>query len=123
MWWRMFERHEMTVEQRWDDRECLANLTRTSRAPWRIQRSNGFEYRFDRAQETKLGVGDSCHVAGTDFGAKIVAMDDQAGLLELKTTDELPDRLCLIPDEYRQGVGRGWKHILERTRREAEAES
>ena len=27
----------------------------------------------------------------------------------------------LIPDEYRQGVGRGWKHILERTRREAEA--
>jgi hypothetical protein len=26
----------------------------------------------------------------------------------------------LIPDEYRQGVGRGWKHILERTRREAE---
>ena len=29
----------------------------------------------------------------------------------------------LIPDEYRQGVGRGWKHILERTRREAEAES
>ena len=29
----------------------------------------------------------------------------------------------LIPDEYRQGVGRGWTHILERTRREAEAES
>jgi uncharacterized protein YndB with AHSA1/START domain len=26
----------------------------------------------------------------------------------------------LIPDEYRQGVGRGWKHILERTRRDAE---
>ena len=29
----------------------------------------------------------------------------------------------LIPDEYRQGVGRGWKHILDRTRREAEAEN
>ena len=27
----------------------------------------------------------------------------------------------LIPDEYRQGVGRGWKHTLERTRRAAEA--
>lgn len=31
--------------------------------------------------------------------------------------------LGLIPDEYRQGVGRGWKHILDRTRREAEAEN
>ena len=29
----------------------------------------------------------------------------------------------VIPDEYRQGVGRGWKHILDRTRREAEAEN
>ena len=24
MWWRMFDRHEMTVEERFDDRDCLA---------------------------------------------------------------------------------------------------
>ena len=26
MWWRMFERHEMTVEERYDDPDCLAGL-------------------------------------------------------------------------------------------------
>ena len=32
MWWRMFDRHEMTVEELFDDRDCLAGLTRTERA-------------------------------------------------------------------------------------------
>lgn len=100
MWWRMFERHEMTIDERFDDSECLAALTRTERPTWKIARSQGFEYRFDPGQESKRGPGDRCFVAGTNFRADIMAMDEEAGLIVLKSTSALPDRLCLIPDEY-----------------------
>jgi uncharacterized protein len=100
MWWRMFERHEMTVEERFDDRDCLAALTRTGRPTWKIARSQGFEYRYDPAQETRRHVGHKCFVAGTAYRAEIVTMDEEAGIVELKSTSPLPDRLCLIPDEH-----------------------
>ena len=41
MWWRMFERHEMTVEERLDDRDCLAGLVRTVGRPRRITSGRG----------------------------------------------------------------------------------
>ncbi|MBA3498655.1 MAG: TM0106 family RecB-like putative nuclease, partial [Gemmatimonadales bacterium] len=41
MWWRKFARHEMTVEERYDDRDCLADLTRTDRPAWKIKQSTG----------------------------------------------------------------------------------
>jgi AAA domain-containing protein/RNase H-like protein len=100
MWWRMFDRHDMTVEERFDDRDCLAGLTRTARAAWKAQRSLGLEYRYDPAQETKLEAGDRCFVAGTELRAEIVAMNEDEGLVELKASKPLPDRLCLIPDEF-----------------------
>ncbi len=36
MWWRKFDRHDMTVEERLEDRDCLAGLTRTVRPEWKI---------------------------------------------------------------------------------------
>jgi len=99
MWWRKFKRHEMSVEERYDDPDCLAALTRTSRPTWSIKQSKGFEYRWDTGQETKLHPGNKCFIAGTDMTAEIVAMDEDEGLIELKSTDALPDRLCLIPNE------------------------
>ncbi|MBA2458884.1 MAG: TM0106 family RecB-like putative nuclease, partial [Gemmatimonadales bacterium] len=100
MWWRMFDRHEMTIEDRYGDRDCLAALTRTATPPTRIKRSLGLEYRYDPAQETKLRPGDKCFAAGTELRAEIVRMDEGAGLVELKAGKPLPDRLCLIPDEF-----------------------
>ena len=37
MWWRMFDRHKTTVEERFEDRDCLAGLIRTERPTWTIK--------------------------------------------------------------------------------------
>ena len=100
MWWRKYERHEMSVEQRYDDDDCLAGLSRTDTPPWTIKRSLGLEYHYDPAQETKLRTGAKCLVAGTELRAEIVRMDEDAGVIDLKAGKPLPDRLCLIPDEF-----------------------
>jgi len=102
MWWRLFARHEMTVEELYEDADCLAALVRTSTPPRAIKRSCGLEYSFDPTQDTKLREGDKCYVAGTELKCDIVAMDEEAGLVELKVGPgkSLPDRLCLIPDEW-----------------------
>ncbi len=102
MWWRKFERHEMTVEERFDDRDCLAGLTRTATPSRPIKQSTGLEYRYDPAQETTLREGDKCFIAGTELGCEILRMDEAAPLVELKAGPgkSLPDRLCLIPNEW-----------------------
>ena len=102
MWWLMFERHRMTVEDRFDDRDCLAALTRTDTPARTIKNSSGLEYRYDPTQETKLEVGDKCYVAGTELDCEIVRMDEDAPLVELKVGPgkSLPDQLCLIPNEW-----------------------
>jgi len=100
MWWRMFERHEMSIEERTEDQSCLAALTRTTRPAWTIKKSVGVEYRYDVGQETKLRPGDRCFVAGSNQRVELAAMDEDAGLVELKSGKPLPDHLCLIPDEF-----------------------
>ena len=102
MWWRKYDRHEMSVEERCEDSECLAGLVRTEKPARTIKRSSGLEYRYDPAQETKLRAGSECFVAGTDLSCDIVAMDEDAGLVELRVGPgkSLPARLCLIPNEH-----------------------
>jgi uncharacterized protein len=103
IWWRMFERHEMTVEQRYDDFDCLAGLVRTGTPPSPIKRSCGLEYGFDPDQETKLRAGDRCQVAGSiESTYEIVRLDQDVGLVEIKVGPRrtLPDQICLIPDEH-----------------------
>ncbi|HEX2218662.1 MAG TPA: TM0106 family RecB-like putative nuclease [Gemmatimonadales bacterium] len=101
MWWRLFERHEMTVDERKDDRDCLAGLARTVTPARRVARSTVLEYRYSE-QETKLRAGDKCIVAGTELRCEIVGMDEEEPLVELKVGPgkSLPDQLCLLPDEW-----------------------
>ena len=103
MWWRMFDRHDMSVEQRYDDFDCLAGLVRTSTPPRTIKRSSALEYGFDPDQETKVRAGDRCYVAGSiESSYEVVSLDQDAGLVEIKVGPgkTLSDRICLIPDEH-----------------------
>jgi uncharacterized protein len=99
-WWALFERHDrMTVEDRFDDLECLAGLVRTETPPRPIARSLGLEYRFNPEQGTKLHTGSKCHIAGDKKAVyEITRLDEDAGLVEIKVgpTRAPPDRLCLI---------------------------
>ena len=99
----MFERHDMTIEQRYDDVDCLAGLSRTNTPPGRIKNSWGLEYSFDRDQETRLRAGDRCYVAGSiETTYQIHSLELDGGLVVIKAGPgkSLPDHLCLIPDEH-----------------------
>ncbi len=103
MWWRMFERHEMSVEERYDDLDCLAGLVRTETPARAIKRSTALEYAFDPDQDTRLETGSRCYVAGDRTGThEIVELDKEAGRVALKVGPgkALPDRICLIPHEH-----------------------
>ncbi len=102
MWWRMFNRHEMTVEDRKEDRDCLGGLSRTNRPAWTIKKSAGHEYSYDATQETRVRVGSRCYIAGTEMSCTVEAMDEDKGLIELKIgkANLLPQYLCLIPAEH-----------------------
>ena len=64
MWWALFERHDRkTVEERFDDPDCLAAVVRTSTPALPIKRSRLLEYSFNPEQETKLHAGDSVQIA------------------------------------------------------------
>ncbi len=100
-WWWKFRRHEMTLEERLEDRDCLARLSRTDRPPRAIKRSTGHEYRFD-PQETNIRPGKSCDVAGTELTCTVETMDEDAGMVELKIGPgkSLPEHLCLIEFDH-----------------------
>ena len=103
MWWRMFERHDRSIEERFDDPDCLAGLVRTDTAAASDQAVPGLEYRFDPDQDTKLRAGSTCSVAGNMDGSyEITAMDEDAGLVELKVgpRSRCRDRICLIANEF-----------------------
>jgi uncharacterized protein len=103
MWWRMFDRHEMSADELYDDLDCLAHLTRTDTPPRAIKKSRALEYRFEPEQDTKLRAHSKCCVAGDqDMKCEIVSFDEEAGLLELKVGPKgsLLDRLSLIPYEH-----------------------
>ncbi|MGH7498415.1 MAG: TM0106 family RecB-like putative nuclease [Gemmatimonadales bacterium] len=101
MWWRMFDRHGSPWETLRDDAECLAELTRTATPVRPEKRSSAYEYRFDPEQETKMHEGSKCFVAGNhDLSCSILSMDQENGIVVLKSTQPLPDLLCLIPDEF-----------------------
>ncbi|HKU59926.1 MAG TPA: TM0106 family RecB-like putative nuclease [Gemmatimonadales bacterium] len=99
MWWRKFKRHDMTIEERIEDRDCLGGLIRTETPARVIKKSVGLEYHYPE-QETTCKEGDRCFAAGTESRAQIVRLDEVERLVEIKTTSKLPDKLCLIPDEW-----------------------
>ena len=109
-WWAMFDRHAMTEEELVEDMNCLGGLTRLSQPPEPIKRSQGFWYRFDPHQDTKLDAGAQCYFAhDLDVKIPIHALDRDRGRICLKfgpgrlkqfSNGQPPDSLSLIPDEH-----------------------
>ena len=104
VWWRMFDRHEMTEQELYDDFECLAGLDRTRRVPERVGASNLFEYTFDPDQDTKLHEGSKCFFAH-DLAQRteVASIDSDRGRITIKISAKKgtpPAHLSIIPDEY-----------------------
>jgi uncharacterized protein len=104
VWWRMFDRHEMTDPELIDDMDCLGGLRRTEKSRQPLKRSWTYEYRFDPDQDTKLHEGSTC-IFAHDLAVKteIISMNPEGGLVEIKlgpSAPKPPDQLNLIPDEY-----------------------
>ena len=108
MWWRKFERQEMSLQELWDDMDCLAGL-QLKGPPRADKRSFEFDYRFDPDQDTKLRL-ESRVSFSPDLGctATIVAFDPN-GALTLRTSGKqladndlmsLPDDTSVIPYEF-----------------------
>ena len=104
MWWALFERHDrMTVEERFEDPECLAAVVRTETSPVPVKRSRLVEYRFNPEQETRLHAGDKCQFAGDKNATyEITRLDPEAGLVEIKVGPSrvAPDQGCLIRQDH-----------------------
>ena len=112
VYWELFALAELREEERFEHFSCLAGLRRTKRPPFPLQRSLGFEYEFDPAQDTRIRVGTQCRIAQDPLGpiVAVAELDGRAGRVVLKITREklekagraaLPDRLCLIEFELR----------------------
>lgn len=109
VFWELHARADASIEERIEAPDCLADLRRTTRAPFPIKQSLGFEYAFDPAQDTKIDAGDTCRIAQHRFVAvDVETLDADAGRLVLKITrkklaeaelDDLPEALCLIQFE------------------------
>ena len=84
--WARYDRAAMSDDERYDDFECLQGLARSERAPFIVDQSFGYEYRFDPEQDTKIQVGDSCVFANDVDGSAvtIASLDTETGLVVLK---------------------------------------
>jgi uncharacterized protein len=107
MWWRLFERQDMSVGELWDDMDCLAGLERVGE-PRKVKQSLEFDYRFDPNQDTKLSAGDRVKFS-PDIGcsAELSAFDPE-GRLSLKLgsatlrkceLEALPQSTSIVPYE------------------------
>ncbi|MBW2280147.1 MAG: TM0106 family RecB-like putative nuclease [Deltaproteobacteria bacterium] len=103
MWWAFFNRLAMTSEERAEDLDCLAELRRTSLAPFAIKRSTGVEYAFDPDQDTKLHEAGRCAIAQDSLGSvTLEELDREAGRAVVKfgPSKAIPDgAICLVPRE------------------------
>lgn len=104
MWWRLFDRLGLSHEDLLDDIDCLAACKRTDHEPFKTgprKKKEVFEYHFDPNQETKTKP-QSMYVVGGEDKEKVdlVAIDFDAGLVQLEAMTEPPAELSLIPDEF-----------------------
>ena len=84
-WWSLYDRDEMDDEDRFHDAECLANVARDGTPPRLVKKSTAYGYRFDPRQETKVGEGSKCVLAGhLDTKCEVEAMDADAGTVLVK---------------------------------------
>jgi predicted RecB family nuclease len=104
VFWRMFDRHEMSEQRLFEDLDCLAGLVRTESPRQKVKQSWTYEYQFDPDQDTKLA-GDAKCLFSHDLNARatVAELNPRAGIATIKLgpkAPEPPPRLALIPDEY-----------------------
>ena len=101
-WWRYFERLDLTELDLHDDAECLVGVVRTERPPFREPRarSDTYEYQFDIDQPFKGRPKDFYVLEREGLKIKTHSYDPQQGVLQFRSTQDLPQRMTLIPDEY-----------------------
>jgi predicted RecB family nuclease len=101
MWWRYFNRREMSNEELIEDGAALGGLEYVGEVG-KVKRSLVHRYRFP-VQEHQLGPGAPCHDPKTGQPAgEIVAFDEAASTIDLKRgkTSAVPHPHALIPYEY-----------------------
>lgn len=104
VFWRKYDRAEMSHDELVDDLDCLGNLVRTTRPATPVRRSLSYEYKFDPDQDTKLHAGSKCFFAhDLTVGTTIETLDAETGTVEITlgpNADKPPKLLSLIPNDY-----------------------
>ena len=104
VFWAMYDRHEMTEQELFEDPGCLAGLQRDNNPPLKIDRSIAYSYDFDPNQDTKIDADDECFLAhNLSRKIKVHSIDSDNGKITLKrgTRGEAPPaQLNLIKNEY-----------------------
>ncbi|MGB6229802.1 MAG: TM0106 family RecB-like putative nuclease [Litorimonas sp.] len=99
-WWRYFDRLSQDDDMLWADYECLVDVRRTDRPPFRPGRTrkDRVEYAYDTSQPYKGTVGTFKPVHDPDVTLDVQDCgDDTPGRLVFIDDDRLEDRMTLVP--------------------------
>ena len=100
-WWKYFEWLTLTHEELVDDKECIGNIRRTKTPAVPDKKSLIAEYSFDISQDTKFSSGSDCQVYvdyGKVFGATIFDLDNEKGLIFLRSSQKKLDEIGEFPE-------------------------
>ena len=108
MWWKFFERREMSYEELFEDADCLVDCERTASQPVKAGKTaksaDILEYQFNSTQEFRDRRFTSACVLGNEFNiVSIDSVDSTLGLVRVKQSmnkPKLPDLLSLVAYEY-----------------------
>ncbi len=110
VFWRLFERMGLTVEELYDDLDCLVNCIRTDKEPFKPTpkaRSLAYEYAFDPHQEFKMANTTSFYILGEEDekgnNLKATLLKEHSSVSKGRICLQLKEPLSvvhLIPDDY-----------------------
>jgi predicted RecB family nuclease len=108
MWWKFFERREMSYEELFEDADCLVDCGRTATPPVKAGKTarsaDILEYQFNPTQEFRDRRFTQACVLGNQFNiVSIDSVDSTLGLVRIKQSakkSKLPDLLSLVAYEY-----------------------
>lgn len=101
MWWKYFDRLGWSEPELFEDMDCLAEVTRTSRPTVKPTKGNPVhEYQFDIDQPYK-GTAKAFHVLDQEkLKVSVKDYDPDTGIISFASKRELPARMNLVPDEF-----------------------
>ena len=102
VWWRFFDRRNMSVLDLEDDMDCLIGLQRTATPPFKFSeraRTLVYEYRFNPNQPYRDKAETFCILGGSELRITKYDYKPSEGLITFKHKNELPDTMSIIPYE------------------------